>query len=320
METRTRREASTASSKTQLQKITPFLWFDDQATEAVNFYLSVFSQQEGTLNTITRVIFYGEEAAEASGRTPGSVMTIAFLINGQEFAAMNGGPAYRFTPSVSFFVTCNTEQKINLLWSRLSEGGNILMNLNKYPFSEKFGWVNDKYGVSWQVALADGPQKITPCLMFSGNQRGKAEEAINFYTSLFKNSEITNIQRYGAEDTEPENTVKFARFSLIDQEFMAMDSNREHAFTFNPAISFVVNCESQDEIDYYWNELARGGDERAQLCGWLEDRYGVSWQILPSVLREWLSKPDTRKSDQVMQAILRMKKIDVSVLKNAYEQ
>ncbi len=320
METRTRRKASMAYPKIQMQKITPFLWFDNQATEAVNFYLSVFSQQEGTLNTITKVILYGEEAAEASGRTAGSVMTIAFLINGQEFAAINGGPAYRFTPSISFFVTCNTEQKLNLLWSRLSEGGNILMNLNKYPFSEKFGWVNDRYGVSWQIALDEGPQKISPCLMFSGNHRGKAEEAIEYYISIFKKSEITYIQRYGAGDTEPENTVKFARFSLIDQEFMAMDSNREHAFTFNPAVSFVVNCDSQEEIDYYWNKLTRGGDERAQLCGWLEDKYGVSWQILPFMLREWLSETDNRKSDRVMQSLLRMKKINIRALKNAYEQ
>jgi len=320
METKTKRQASNASQKTELQKITPFLWFDDEATDAVNFYLSVFSQQEGALNTITRVILYGDEAAEASGRSAGSVMTIAFLINGQEFAAINGGPAFRFSPSISFFVTCNTDQKVNLLWSRLSEGGNILMNLDKYPFSEKFGWVNDKYGVSWQIALSEGPQKITPCLMFSGNQHGKAEEAMNYYISIFNNSEIINIQRYGAGDPEPENTVKFASFSLVDQEFMAIDSNREHAFTFNPSVSFVVNCETQEELDYFWNELTRGGDERAQLCGWLQDKYGVSWQILPASLREWLSDPDTRKSDRVMQAILEMKKINIQTLKNAYEQ
>lgn len=320
METKTRRQAATASSKSELQKITPFLWFDKEATEAVNFYLSVFSQQEGSLNTITRVTQYGEEGAAASGRTEGTVMTISFLINGQEFVAINGGPAFKFTPSISFFVTCNTEQKINLLWSRLSEGGNILMNLNKYPFSEKFGWVNDKYGVSWQFALSDGPQKITPCLMFSGDQRGKAEEAINYYVSIFRKSEISNIHRYQAGETEPENTVKIAMFSLLDQDFMAMDSNREHAFTFNPALSFVVNCETQEEIDYYWDKLTRDGNEKAQVCGWLQDKYGVSWQILPAALGEWMSDPDTRKSDRVMQAMLPMKKIDIRTLKEAYEQ
>ncbi len=320
METRTRRKASAASSKIEVQKITPFLWFDKEAAEAVNFYLSVFSQQEGSVNTITRVTHYGEGGAEASGRTEGSVMTISFLINGQEFVAINGGPAFKFTPSLSFFLTCNTEQKINLLWSRLSEGGTILMNLNKYPFSEKFGWVNDKYGVSWQFALTDGPQKITPCLMFSGDHRGMAEQAINYYVSIFKKSGIASIQRYGAGDQEPENTVRFARFLLLDQEFMAMDSNREHAFTFTPAISFVVNCETQEEIDYYWGKLTRDGDVRAQLCGWLQDKFGVSWQVLPTSLGEWISDPDTVKSDRVMKALFPMKKIDLRILKKAFEQ
>jgi len=291
-----------------MQKITPFLWFDNQAEEAVNFYTSIFKNSK--IGSIAR---YDEAGAKVSGRAKGSVMTVSFTLEGQDFAALNGGPVFKFTPAISFFVSCKTEQEIDELFKKLSAGGEVLMPLDKYPFSEKFGWVADKFGVSWQLILASATQKIVPCLMFVREQHGKAEEAMNFYVSVFKNSRIHMIARYEKGEDKP--GVKHAKFSLGGQEFIAMDSGLDHQFTFMEATSFVVNCEDQMEIDYFWEKLSQGGDEKAQQCGWLKDKYGVSWQIVPKVLSEMLQ--DAQKSEKVMKALLQMKKIDIEGLKQA---
>jgi len=315
METQTTTEPGKKLKETDFHRITPFLWFDNQAADAVNFYTTIFNN--GKIKTITR---YGEKGAEAAGRQKGSVMTIAFQIEGQEFVAINGGPVFAITPAISFFVNCDTAIEIDKLWKNLSLGGTVLMELSKYPFSEKFGWIRDKYGVTWQLNLAKASQKIATFLLFAGKQHGKAEEAMNFYVSIFKNSGVSFIQRFGAGDMGAEGTVQHARFSLESQEFIAMDSNREHQFSFTPGLSLVVNCKDQQEIDYYWEILSKGGDARAQQCGWLEDKYGISWQITPSEIGEMLSDTNPGRSERVMNAVLQMKKIDLQTLKNAYEQ
>jgi len=160
-------------------------------------------------------------------------------------------------------------------------------------------------------------QKITPCLWFDN----QAEEAANFYTSIFKNSKIGNITRYGKEGYEihgkEEGTVLTVDFEIEGQKFTAL--NGGPVFKFNEAISFVVNCKTQKEVDYYWEKLSEGGDERAQQCGWLKDKYGVSWQILPGVLSELVGDPASEKSQRAMKAMLQMKKIDIEGLKKAYE-
>lgn len=161
-------------------------------------------------------------------------------------------------------------------------------------------------------------QKITPCLWFDSN----AEEAVKFYTSIFKNSKIGKISRYGKEGYEihgkPEGTVLTVEFDLNGQTFTAL--NGGPAFKFNEAISFQVHCKTQNEVDYYWEKLSKGGDEKAQQCGWLKDRYGVSWQIVPIVLSEMLQGKNTAKSERVMKALLQMKKLDIKTLEQAYEE
>jgi predicted 3-demethylubiquinone-9 3-methyltransferase (glyoxalase superfamily) len=160
--------------------------------------------------------------------------------------------------------------------------------------------------------------KITPCLWFDSN----AEEAVNFYSSIFKNSKIGNVSRYGKEGYEihkkPEGTVLTMEFELNGQAFTAL--NGGPTFKFNEAISFQVACESQEELDYYWGKLSEGGDEKAQQCGWLKDKYGVSWQIVPSILGRLLQDKEAKKSESVMKALLQMKKLDIKTLKQAYEQ
>jgi predicted 3-demethylubiquinone-9 3-methyltransferase (glyoxalase superfamily) len=161
-------------------------------------------------------------------------------------------------------------------------------------------------------------QKITPCLWFDSN----AEEAVRFYTSIFKNSKIGKISRYGKEGYEihgkPEGTVLTVEFELDGQTLTAL--NGGPVFKFNEAISFQVHCKSQKELDYYWEKLSEGGDEKAQQCGWLKDKYGLSWQIVPTVLGKMMQDKDAKRSDHVMKALLRMKKIDIETLKQAYEQ
>jgi predicted 3-demethylubiquinone-9 3-methyltransferase (glyoxalase superfamily) len=161
-------------------------------------------------------------------------------------------------------------------------------------------------------------QKITPCLWFDSN----AEEAVNFYASIFKNSKIGKTSRYGEAGYEihgkPAGTVLTIEFELNGQAFTAL--NGGPIFKFNEAISFQVSCESQEEVDYYWEKLSEGGDEKAQQCGWLKDKYGLSWQIVPTALGKMLTDNDTNKTDRVMTALLKMKKIDIKTLEHAYKQ
>ncbi len=159
-------------------------------------------------------------------------------------------------------------------------------------------------------------QKIIPFLWFDN----QAEEAVSFYVSVFKNSKVLNITRYDEEAAKasgkPKGTVMTVEFQLNGQEFVAINGGPQ--FTFSPAVSFVVNCKTQEEVDYYWQKLSEGGDEKAQQCGWLKDKFGLSWQIVPVVLGKLLSDPDHLKSQRVMSAMLQMKKIDLESLKRAY--
>lgn len=159
-------------------------------------------------------------------------------------------------------------------------------------------------------------QRITPCLWFDD----QAEEAVAFYTSIFKNSRTVSVSRYGEAGKEihgrPAGSVMVVAFELDGQAFTAL--NGGPVFKFNEAISLQVSCETQDEVDYYWERLSAGGDKSAQQCGWLKDKYGVSWQVVPTVLAEMVGDPDSAKSQRAMQAMLQMKKIDIAALKKAY--
>ena len=276
--------------------IYPCLWFDGKAKEAALFYGSVFSNSK--INVDAPVM-------------------VTFNLAGQTFMGLNGGPMCKPNPSISFYVVCETVQEIETSWNKLLEGGNVLMPLNKYPWSEKFGWLNDQYGISWQLTLgkvAELGQKITPMLMFTQDQAGKAEHAIHFYSGIFDQSSIRLISRYEPGEPDVTGTIKHAQFKLGEQLFMAMDSSMPHQFRFNEGISFVILCDTQEEIDYYWNKLSEGGEE--SMCGWLKDRYGVSWQVVPDALGT-LMNGEPEKTKRVMQAILQMKKLEIYKLVDA---
>ncbi|HEY5573886.1 MAG TPA: VOC family protein [Anaerolineales bacterium] len=299
-----------------MQKITPHLWFDKEAKEAAEFYTSLFPDSKVTNITTLH-------------DTPsGDSDNVSFELAGQSFMAISAGPLFKFNPSVSFIVNFDPSRdqhargNIEALWEKLSQGGATLMPLEKYPFSERYGWIQDKYGLSWQLILSDptGVERpfIVPSLMFVGDVVGRAEEAIHFYLSVFKDSKMGALVRYGeGQEPDKEGTVTFADFMLEGQWFAAMDSAREHNFAFNEAISFLVHCDTQDEIDDYWSKLSAVPE--AEQCGWLKDKFGVSWQIVPTVMDEMMARGSREQIDWVTQAFLPMKKLEIAKLKEAYE-
>ena len=291
-----------------MQKITPHLWFDTEAVEAADYYSSALPDSK-----VTNVTTIHDTPS-------GDTDIVSFELMGQSFMAISAGPLFKFTPAASFLISCTTKEEVDTLWARLSEGS-VHMPLESYPFSERYGWTEDRYGLSWQIMLVgeeQAGQRITPTLMFVGKVCGKAEEAINLYTSVFPNSEIGPILRYGkGEEPDEEGTIKYASFLLDGQEFAAMDSARDHDFGFNEAISFLVSCETQEEIDHYWDSLSAVPE--AEQCGWLKDRYGLSWQVVPSAMDEMLRGGTKEQMARVTEAFLKMKKFDLAELRRAYE-
>ena len=297
-----------------MYKIVPHFWFDHQAEEAAQFYTSIFQHSK-----IVKIVHYGKEGFEIHGQQEGTVMTVDFELEELPFIALNGGPHYVLNPSISFTVNCKEEEEVNRLWNSLSGGGQVLMPLDKYPFNEKYGWLSDKYGVSWQLILnPEAEAKIIPSMLFVGEQCGRAEDAIRFYTSVFSDSAVGTLFPYGSEQQEnqPEH-LAHGTFTLADQPFIAMDSGLKHGFAFSEAISFLVYCENQQEVDYFWEKLS--ADLSAEQCGWLKDKFGVSWQIVPKVLYKLMEDPNPVKAGRVMEAILKMKKLDIQKLQEAYE-
>jgi predicted 3-demethylubiquinone-9 3-methyltransferase (glyoxalase superfamily) len=257
---------------------------------------------------------------EITGIPAGDALNVELEIEGHKFIGINGGPQFKFNPSISFLVACYTKDEVDRIWSRLSVGGSPLMDIGEYPYSKRYGWIQDKYGVSWQIMAMPNfvpTQKIIPTLMFTGSQAGNAETAVKFYSGIFHRSRSGEIMRYETgESPDKEGTIKHAAFTLEGQEFAAMDSAYPHAFSFNEAISLMITCGTQKEVDYYWAQLTDGGEEG--VCGWLKDKFGVSWQVAPDVLGKMLHDSDPKKVERVTAAFLKMKKFDVAALKRAF--
>lgn len=280
-----------------MQYIKTCLWFDIQGEEAARFYCSILKDGQ-----IERTIPYGKAASHASGQPEGSVMTVDFTIGNLPFMALNGGPHFRFNPSISFVVGCESEAEMEKLWTKL--GQSVRMELATYPFARKYGWCEDRFGVNWQLIWGPDRQRISPALLFSNQKYGKAEEAIHFYMSNFPNSRVLSI----AKD-EKTKAVLHARLLLSGHEFVIMEGPIDPATAFSPAVSFVLGCDSQEEIDVMWDQLS--ADPENEQCGWLTDRYGVSWQVVPKDLGKMLFEEDPVTRERLMSAILGMKKIEI---------
>lgn len=276
----------------------------------MNFYLSVFADA-----AIESILLFGPEGPGEEG----TLRSCVFELEGEQFQALNGGPAFSFTPAISFFVNCDREEEADALWDRLADRGEVLMELQKYPFGEKYGWIQDRFGISWQIMLMSSTQKIVPHLLFGGKQQGRAFEAMEFYTRLFDHAEILSISRYATGKKGIEGTVKQGRFLLNGQEFRAMDSGLADGYVFTPAISLAAECETQLEIDRLWKGLAAEGGEPG-VAGWIQDRFGVSWQIVPVLLNEMLQSGEVRRLQRVRQALLSMEKIEIALLQAAWAE
>ena len=282
--------------------IFPCLWYDGDAKESAEFYVKVFS---------------GRITAD----TP-MVMNIDLF--GQKLMLLNGGPYFKKNASVSFMVICETEEEVQQYWNRISEDGRILMPLDSYSWSKKYGWVQDRYGVTWQIFLGEksGDQKIVPTLMFIHGNNGKAMQAMELYTRTFPNSKIGNILKYGEGSEghpvqEPAENIQHAHFEIDGYSLFCMDNSYDHAFDFNEGISMVIMTDTQEQTDQYWEALTTDGG-RASMCGWLKDRFGVSWQIVPKKLIQLMSDPDPEKAQNVARAMMTMQRIVIEDLEKAY--
>jgi predicted 3-demethylubiquinone-9 3-methyltransferase (glyoxalase superfamily) len=293
-----------------MNSIIPNLWFDKNALEAVRFYTSVFEN-----SSKGQTAYYGDEGTEIHGMPEGTPMSIEFKIKGLNLVALNGGPHFKFNESVSFYVYCGSDREVERLYNLLAEGGSINMRLDKYDWSEKYAWVKDKFGVSWQLDADDinSDQKIVPSLLFVNDKFNKVKDAVNYYTNIFSDSKII----FSSPHPGNEDNLLFAQFSLNSNLFNAMSGAGEHKFDFNEAVSLIINCESQEEVNYYWEKLTDGGSE--SMCGWLKDKYGVSWQVIPSMLKKLISDPDKEKASRVMAVLLQMKKLDSELLQKAFD-
>jgi predicted 3-demethylubiquinone-9 3-methyltransferase (glyoxalase superfamily) len=287
----------------------PHLWFDTQAKAAAEFYVDIFPNSAVQHLTVLR-------------DTPsGDCDLVTFTLAGQPFQAISAGPFFPLNPSVSFTVHCATAEEVDALWARLSDGGVALMPLDAYPFSPHFGWVQDRFGVSWQVILGESPagaaQRIVPSLMFTGDNFGKALAAINFvHCDLPRFRSRAGDAQPGRAGKRTCGTVMTANFALEGQWFAIFDSGYAHGFNFNEAISFIVNCETQAEIDHYWEQLSAVPE--AEQCGWLKDKFGLSWQIVPTSMDVLMREGSPTQVASVTQAFMPMKKLDIAAIERAY--
>lgn len=299
-------------------KITPHLWFDKEAYEAVKFYSSVFPNFKTT----------AEVTLDGVPSPTGDTNIINFQIDDQPFIAINAGPDFKPNPSISFFVNFdpskdpNAEQNLQNLWDKMIVGGEALMELSEYPFSKKYGWVADKFGVTWQLMLTDPKGElrpfIIPSLLFTQDVAGKAEEAINFYRDVFTDAKLGTIARYPkGMEPDKEGTIMFSEIFMHNTWVVAMDSAHDHKFKFSEGISLLVPCDTQEEIDYYWNKLSAVPE--AEQCGWLKDKFGVSWQISPTNIDKLMAEGTPEQRDRVVKAFLQMKKFNLAELDKAFK-
>ena len=294
------------------QKITPNLWFDGNAKEAVDYYVSIFPDGKIT-STYNYPNSTDEGLADFQKDLAGKVLTIQFELGGCEFTAINAGPEFKPSAAISFFLNFdpsrddNAREHLDELWGKLIDGGEAMMPLDKYPFCERYGWVKDKYGFTWQLILTnpEGEPKpfIVPSFLFSGANVNRAGEAIDYYTSAFVASKKGMIAPYEqANVLAKAGSLMYGDFTLAGQWFAAMDSPNDQSFDFNEAVSLSVSCKDQAEIDYFWDKLSMVPE--AEQCGWCKDQFGVSWQVVPNNADELLKRPGAFKNMMKMHKLV----------------
>ena len=240
---------------------------------------------------------------------------IEFALGGRVFQAINAEPAFEFNNSFSLVVMCPTQKDLNSKWEKLiSNGGKVVMPLDKYDFAESYGWLVDEFGLSWQVFL-DGKMpfdfEIVPSLLYP---KGKAKEALEFYATVFTDFRINFVDYLDEE----KNNIIFSCFTINDSDYFTSDNLLGQDLPFNESTSIMIECDTQEEIDYYWDKLS--ADKDGGQCGWTKDRFGLSWQIIPKYINEVFFDQDKEKYNKILSAMFEMKKIDLEKLKEAAEK
>ena len=294
------------------QKIVPHLWFDTEAEEAAKWYTTIFPDSE----IITKDTFEETPSGDAT--------QMVFKLMGYQFMAISAGPYAVKNPSISFIVQIsrNNSELLDTLYKELKEGGQVLMPLDKYPFNDKYAWVQDKYGTSWQLWLRDhrsNKNNIVPALMFANENKGRAQEAMDLYVDTFKKSEHLASINYpeGLEPNTPD-MIMHGEVRLAKKRFAFNDSGQKHDFNFSEGVSLLVKCDDQKEIDKYWEKLSAVPE--AEECGWLKDKFGVSWQIVPKVMDDMFEEGTSEQLRRVTEAFLKMKKFDIDKLEKAFQE
>jgi predicted 3-demethylubiquinone-9 3-methyltransferase (glyoxalase superfamily) len=294
-----------------MQKIVPSLWFDHVAADAANFYAEAIP---GT--TVTDTQYYPMEGLlDFQQEFAGKELTVEFEVQGYRFVAINAGPEFRANPSVSFMLNFDpsrdqrAREHLDAVWAALSDGGNELMPLGEYEFSPHYGWIQDRFGMSWQLILTDPAGEprpfVIPNLLFGGSVQNRAADAMDYYTSVFEGATTGDVWPYpDAVGPATAESIMFGELNLFGQWFALMDSAVEQHFTFNPGVSLMLQCEDQDELDRYWHELSAVPE--AEQCGWLVDRFGLSWQVVPANMSELMQAPGS------FEKLLAMRKIEIS--------
>ena len=296
------------------QRIVPCIWLDDQAEAAASFYAATFPN--GRIEALMR---YPRGAPNPAGRPPGSVLTVDFSVAGLRLTLLNAGPSHRPNPSVSFHVVLPEEEAVDALHAVLVEGGMEAMPLGAYPWSPRYAWVQDRFGVSWQLmARADVAEATAlPALMFAGPHHGRARDAITLYATVFPDTRVGHVTDFGEDEGGEAGTVKQAALDLFGQPLVAMDGGAFHAFGFDEGVSLQVYCTDQAEVDRFASALAAEGGEEGP-CGWVRDRFGLWWKVVPEVVQHWLTVDDEAARERVFHALMPMRRLDLATLERAF--
>ncbi|KPP81508.1 MAG: 3-demethylubiquinone-9 3-methyltransferase [Oceanicaulis sp. HLUCCA04] len=298
-----------------MTRISACIWSNGWAEDAAELYSSLFPGAE-----IIDTAYFSKECFEHHGQPEGTVMCIELSLGGQDFMLLNGGPQFTPNPAISFFVFINDRAQIDRLWAALADGGKAMMELGSYPWCEHYGWVEDRFGVSWQLMMADPgelKQTIVPALMFTQGAAGKAEEAMAHYGEALGGFRPVAVDHYPPGTGANEGLLMHGQYTMAGQAFIAFDSPNDHGFGFTPGISVQVHASGQAQTDRIWDALRHVPE--AEQCGWLADRYGLSWQVLPDGMSAYTNGPDDKGRARAREAMFAMKKIDIVALKTADE-
>lgn len=291
------------SGNKSIQRIIPYLWYDTQAVEAAKWYVSLFEH-----SAITDINIMHDTPS-------GDVDMVDFQLAGLSMAAISAGPYFALNTAISLMVYCPSAAEVDRLYAALSDGGTDLMPLGEYPFSKRYAWIQDKYGLNWQFFLSDNsetPLHIRPSMLFSADVCGKAEEAMDFYQSVFPHAEKVTVSRYGEDDERDLRAqINYAEFNVEGLQMVMMDHGMGGEDSFSEAFSLMLMCDDQEEIDRYWERLSFVPE--AEQCGWVKDKFGVSWQIVPYNMHDYM-KGSTEEVARITAAILSMKKFDLAAL------